>query len=227
MKIPVPIVCNCGSNFSALGYGELTFPPSVCPECGETIHILDPLTPSLAATRLLYRAQAELEGGDYSMPIILGAMTVEAAMTALYMKWRCLKENLLESEVTQAHRDQWEDDYCEGTKKSGFVRSANFISSYLTGVIFFDDFVTSFVNSGSKGQVIAAGLPPSLKHARASYIQGELFNRRNRIMHWGQVNHSKDEAANAVAAARTAFAVLLLMDKTRAAEHDKELRART
>ena len=159
------------------------------------------------------------------MPIILGAIAVEAAMTALYMKWRRLNEDLLESEVTQAHRDQWEDDYCDGTKKRGFVRSANFISNYLTGVAFFDDFVTSFFDSGSKSEVIAAGLPTSLKLARANYIQGELFDRRNRIMHWGQVNHSKDEAASAVAAARTAFAVLLLMDKTRAEEHEKELRA--
>ena len=56
MKIPLPIKCSkCGCNFSALGYGELTFPPSICPDCGETIHILDPLTPSIAASRLLYR----------------------------------------------------------------------------------------------------------------------------------------------------------------------------
>jgi hypothetical protein len=85
MKFTVPISCSgCGCDFKALGYGESKFPPAACPKCGETIHILDPLTVSIVAEQLLYRSQFELENGDFTMPIIFSEMAVKTALTRVW-----------------------------------------------------------------------------------------------------------------------------------------------
>jgi hypothetical protein len=224
MKITIPVGCgSCGCDFTALGYGELTFPPAICPSCGETIHISDPLTFSVIAARLLYRGDAELKNGDLTMPIICGAMAIESALTSLFLKWRQLKHGFPGKATTDADRESWEKEYRDGTRPGGFANSANFLSSYLTGKSF-DDFVVDLVQANSKAAIIGAGLPMYESQMKTDYIHRELFYRRNRIMHWGEVKYGKTDAEKALAAAGTAFALLTVMDKEKAAEVDRKMR---
>jgi hypothetical protein len=223
MKFSVPVPCSsCGCDFAALGYGELTFPPATCPRCGVSIHILDPLTFDVVASRLLYRADAELKSGAFTMPIIFGAMALESALTSLFLKWRKL-ESGYPTEASDVDREEWEAEYRANTSPGGFSKAANFVSKFLNGKSF-DGFVKDFLERSSKAAIIKADLPMFESQTKADYIQIELFRRRNRIMHWGEVGYKKADAAEALAAGRTAFAILTVMDKARADALDQKIR---
>lgn len=216
MKFTVPVSCSaCGCDFRALGYGQLTFPPATC-ACGATIHVFDPLTISVVGERLLYRSQAELDSGDFTMPIICGAMAVETALTRVYLRWREIEHGY--GTATDADRETWEGDYRTGTKRGGFANSANFVSEYLTGKPF-DSFVDDL--AARSGKVLTV---PAIE-MKTAYINAELFKRRNRIMHWGNVEYTKQDAQKAFEAAQTAFAVLRVMDKEKADAADRRMRA--
>jgi hypothetical protein len=58
---------------------------------------------------------------------------------------------------------------------------------------------------------------------KRDYIHRELFYRRNRIMHWGEVKYEKADAVKALAAAGIAFALLTAMDKKKAAELNRKI----
>jgi hypothetical protein len=60
---------------------------------------------------------------------------------------------------------------------------------------------------------------------KTAHINAELFKRRNRIMHWGNVDYTKQDAQKAFEAAQTAFAVLRVMDKEKADAEDRRMRA--
>ncbi len=216
MKFTVPISCSaCGCDFRALGYGQLTFPPATC-TCGATIHVIDPLTISIVGERLLYRSQAELESGDFTMPIICGAMAVETALTRVYLKWREIEHGY--GTATDAVREAWVRDYRKGTKPGGFANSANFVSNYLMGKPF-----DSFVDDVAAKSGTSLGVP--VIEMKSAHISAELFTRRNQIMHWGNMEYTKQDAQKAFDAAQTAFAVLRAMDKEKADAADRRMRA--
>lgn len=216
MKFTVPVSCSaCGCDFRALGYGQLTFPPATC-TCGATIHVFDPLTISIVGERLLYRSQAELDSGDFTMPIICGAMAVETALTRVYLKWREIEHGY--GTATDADRETWEGDYRTGVRPGGFANSANFVSGYLMGKPF-DSFVDDLAARSGTALVV-----PAIE-MKTAHINAELFKRRNRIMHWGNVEYAKQDAQKAFEAAQTAFAVLRAMDKEKADAADRRMRA--
>ena len=127
-------------------------------------------------------------------------------------------------EAPDAEREAWEAEYLDNTKPGGFPKPASFVSKFLNGKSF-DAFVKDFPERTSKAAIIKAGLAVSETQMMADYIQIELFRRRNRIMHWGEVGYQKDDATKALAAAGTAFAILTLMDKEKADEQEKKMRA--
>jgi hypothetical protein len=226
MKFTVPVACSaCGCDFKTLGYGALTFPPATCPRCGQTIHIIDPLTISIIAERLLYRSQAELENSDFTMPIICSAMAIETALTRLFLKWKEIEHGFPATPTAEVDREAWEKEYRVGVGRGGFANSANFVSKYLTGKSL-NDFVDDFVARSKPATLITAGLTVPKSHLKTDYIHKELFNRRNRIMHWGKVDYDKAEAQKAFGAALAAIAVLKVIDKRKADELDRRLFAR-
>jgi len=225
MKFTVPVSCStCGCDFKTLGYVDLTFPPATCLKCGETIHLIDPLTISIVAERLLYRSKAEFEGGDFTMPIICSAMAIETALTRLFLKWREIDHGFPATPTSQADRVAWEKEYRKGIGRGGFANSANFVSKRLTGELF-DDFVDDFAKRSKTVTLIKAGFPAVPKsYLTAAHIHKELFDKRNRIMHWGEVNYKKPDAQKALDAGLTAMAVLRVMDKERADALERKLR---
>lgn len=223
MKFTVPVRCSsCECDFAALGYGELTFPPATCPSCGQPIHILDPLSYSIVAIRLLYRAGAELNSGDSTMSIICAAMAIESALTSLFLKWRKMAHG---SPITDADQELWEKEYRDGTRPGGFANSANFVSNYLHGKNF-DDFAAAWLeqNKNNPVAIVRASLPRYESEIKIDYIHRELFKKRNRIMHWGEVSYENKDAELAHKAACSAFALLTLMDQEKAAELERKIR---
>lgn len=209
MKFAIPVSCSaCGCDFKALGYGELTFPPATCPKCGQAIHIIDPLTFSIVAERLLYRSQAELDGGDFTMTIILGAIAIETALMRLFLKWKEIEHGYPATATTDTDRASWEQEYRTGVGRGGFTKTANFVTKYLTGKSF-DDFANGLVKHIKKMTI-----PKS--HLKTAYIHKELFNKRNYIMHRGKVDYEKQDAQKAANAAIAAMTVLRAIDKKKA-----------
>jgi hypothetical protein len=177
------------------------------------IHIIDPLSISVVADRLLYRSKGEISNGDFTLSIICSAMAVESALTNVFQKWKGLE--IFKSNgrwATGNERDGFEIEYRRQTSPGGFEKSANYVSKFLCGKIF-DDFVTDFLQRSNEATLIKAGFPQHESQLKTSYVHQELFLRRNRIMHWGKVDYQKEAAALAFSAACSAFAVLKVMDR--------------
>lgn len=226
MKIPVPVICSaCGTEFSAFGVGEERIPPATCPKCGAQIHILDPLSVSVIADRLLYRSKHELDEGDYTLSIICSAIAVETAFTQVFIKWKSIEYlNETGNTASETEVDAWEDEYRKQTRGS-FERSANLVAQYLVGKTF-DEFVTDFLARSNVVALIKVGFPQYESQANLNHIYVELFRRRNRIMHWGRMDYQLDDAKIALQAGRTAFAILQVMDRERYEAMERAWRAK-
>jgi hypothetical protein len=215
MKFSVPVVCpSCNSEFAALGVAEERIPAAECPNCANVIHITDPLSLSIVAERLLYRSQNELDAGDYTFSIVSSAIAIEAALTQVFMKWKCIDYVRANGkQPTDKIKQTWEDEYRNETRGS-FKASAKFVSRFLCDKTF-DQFVNGLLARVKPAATIKAGFPSNKSHLRSNHIYEELFVRRNRIMHRGQVDYRKADASVALEAARTAFTILKAMDKDR------------
>lgn len=215
MKISIPVVCSgCSTEFLTAGMGEGEISPATCPQCGVQIHIIDPLSVSVIAERLLYRSQRELEEGDFTLSILCSAIAVETAFTQAFMKWKSIEYLQANGNpAAEEQSDAWEDEYRKKTRGS-FEKSANLVAQYLIGKSF-DEFVAGFLARSNAAALIKAGLPQYESQTKLNHIYMELFRRRNRIMHWGQVDYKRDDAAVALQASRTAFAILKIMDRER------------
>ena len=52
----------------------------------------------------------------------------------------------------------------------------------------------------------------------------KLFNRRNKIMHWGRVNYQEEDASLALNAGSTAVNILKAMDKEKGEAMERDWR---
>ena len=224
MKIPILTDCSCGYRFTAFGYGSSEIPPANCPQCGQRIHMLDPLTISVVADRLLLRSHHDMISGDFTVSIICAAMAVECALTQVFLKWRKLN-HLSETQKTATELEQiaFEREYKKKTSPGGFAIAADFVSASLTNKKY-DEFVTDFIKKSSVPELIKAGFPKYESQAKAAFIHEELFAKRNRIMHWGEVSYSKETAASSLAVAGTAISVFKTIDREKYVEMEKHWR---
>jgi hypothetical protein len=218
MKVSIPVTCSCGIEFLADGYAGKKFPVSTCPKCNTTIHIIEHLSISVVADLLLYRSKTEMEGGDYTLSIICSSMAVECALTQVFLKWRKIESRIyLPSEDEQ---NAWEEEL---RKKGSIKKSVDFVSEFLSGMKF-DDFVTDFLakNKDHPGILIKNGFPQWASQTELDYFQKEIFDKRNRIMHWGKVDYQMEEAALCLSAAIVVVNILKLMDRLKCEkmEHD-------
>lgn len=192
--------------FSA--YGDADFAPATCTNCGETGHLLNPLSVSITAERLLYRSKAELEGGDYTLSIVIAVMAVESYLTRLFLKFKGMANYAAGFDFpTPAEEAIWEKEY---PRSGGFSIPASFVSQKLAGMSF-DEFVSKNTTTTN----IFSPLPNSSSATPTQYFQNELFKPRNRIVHWGFVNSSKGEAELCLTIAIALVSILRDMDRSK------------
>jgi hypothetical protein len=209
MKITIPVACSsCGYEFPVAGYGEKKFPLSRCPKCNAAINIFDPLSISVFAERLLHRSKREMEGGDYTLSIICSAMAVECFLTQAFLKWKEIESYKSTGHLTtEDERDAWEQEYRKKSGNGGFLKSADFVSEFLSGIKF-DDFATT----DFRAKAIMVGLSGAVGLSPKEYFQQGLFKKRNRILHWGEVNYQQTDAALCWGAAVGVIGILKVMD---------------
>src|SRR5882724_8535357 len=77
VKFPMLVSCNCGEQTTVETIGDERFPDVQCNACQKSIWVIDD---GLVSTRVFCRADVELSGGDWSLAIILSAMSVECEL---------------------------------------------------------------------------------------------------------------------------------------------------
>ena len=197
--------CNCGGRFVFSAYGDAEFESANCSECGMPGSLMDGLSVSVTAERLLHRSEQELDGGDYTLSILMGVMAIESYLTRLFLKLEGMANYATKFELPTAKQEaEWEEEYPRG---GGFPGPVGFVSQRLVGTTF-----DEFVATSKRASAIFSALPDSREASPTKYFQNQLFRRRNRIAHWGYVNTSKSEAQLCHAVAIAAASILREMD---------------
>jgi hypothetical protein len=203
--------CYCGGNFPFITYGDDPWPTAVCPKCADAAGQIDQRSVSVTTERLLYRSKAELEGGDYSLSILIGATAVESFLTRLFLKVKRMN-HYAETFTWPSETEEkaWEDEYRKKSGGGGFTGPADFVSKATAGTTF-DDFVAR----NSVASKITAGCPDVANLSAKQYFQSAVFRPRNRISHWGYVNASQSEAERCHASAVAIVSILREMDRVK------------
>ncbi len=206
MKFSQNCTCGCGEQILFETYGDGDWPSALCPACESGAFLIDPLSVSVTAERLLLRSKTELETEDYSMSIVVGTIAVESFLTELFLRSKRLDLKLY-NVATAAQIKEWEDEY---PRSGGFSKPANFVSKSISGSPFDD-----FVSENTRADAIMSTLqkPPGISPTQ--YFQSELFNRRNRIVHWGYVNSAHPEALLCYRLAVAIVSILRELDKSK------------
>lgn len=208
MKFVQDMPCSCGGVFPFATYGEAQWPTVVCTKCGMAGGQINPLSVSVTAERLLNRSKLELDGGDYTLSILIGTMAVESFLTRLFFRVKGMDSFATTfTWPTEAQEKQWENEY---PRKGGFTSPADFVSKATTGMTFDD-----FVGSNATTIKILAGFPDAAGLSAKQYFQSNLFYLRNRIAHWGYVSTSKGEAERCFALAVAIVSIFREMDKVK------------
>jgi hypothetical protein len=208
VKFEIEKACDCGGRYVFSAYGDAEFGRATCSRCGKSMYAIDPLSVSITAERLLYRSQAELEGGDYSLSIVIATMAVESYLTRLFLKLKGMEAYAVTFKLPTAEEEAaWEKEY---PRNGGFPSPVGFVSQRLVGTTF-----DKFIEGSGPAQTIFLRLPNRSRVNPTQYFQDQLFKRRNRIVHWGYVNSSKAEAAECHTIAVAAVSILREMDKAK------------
>lgn len=200
--------CECGGQYTFSAYGDAKFGWANCAKCDKAAHMMDPLSVSVTAERLLHRSKAELENGDYSLSIVIAVMAIESFLTRLFLKLKGMDNFTTTFTWPTATQDsEWEQEY---PRSGGFSGPIGFVSQRLLGTTF-----DKFVFADSAASAIFAAIPNPSQVAPTLFFQNELFKRRNRIAHWGYVNSDRAEAELCHMIAVGLMSILREMDRTR------------
>ncbi len=214
MLIPCP---KCGERLTVETKGDEPFPNPQC-ECGAYIWLVQ--SDMRVSRRALCRAEAELLTGDFSLAIILSAMAVECELAFLHSKWRMLDANLIPSEVTPSHAESWENDFRKVL--GGFSGKLDAVTQLMASETF-DSFL-------ARKNELAAALQKAYPNKGATspskFFVRELFRKRNKILHSGEVQFGKPEAEACIRMAMSLLQIIGEIDKERIARLDKELRSK-
>jgi hypothetical protein len=217
VKVPITVNCLCGNDFPVTVHAGKKFPAAVCPECGASMHIFEHLSISVVADLLLYRSKSEMEGADYTLSIICSAMAVECFLTRAFLKWKEIDS--LKSTGHLATEQEKSDLEKEYTKSAGFLTPSDFASNSLVGMGF-DEFVATNPNATA----IMNGFLDAVGQSPKKYFQQVLFNKRNRILHWGQVSYERVDAESCLKAAIAIGGILKIMDRQRGEKMERDWR---
>jgi hypothetical protein len=155
---------------------------------------------------------------DYSMTILMSAMAVEAELARVFFKWTQI--DWLEGAKSGQDRSGWgavprsqperlEDEYRRlGTRIAQKIeRVGEFL--HPAGI---DEFVKA---DDELRQKIETGYPSLTIGSLAESFQQSLFRPRNRFVHSGYVDHTKDEALRCYNIASLGVEILARMDDAR------------
>ena len=205
MKFSFPVICHCGETFSVNVTGT-QFPKDVkCPKCYSTIWLVDPLG-NVVGMAILGRSYSEVKGGDWTMAIVLGAMAVECDMAYLFIKWNRV-ELMATRMPNDADEEGWERKWRDEVR--GVSARLDKVSSLLSGKPF-DLFLSQ--NSALLKPLHACNPASTLAPSPKEFFIKELFHKRNKVVHFGEINFQQADAEMCLRLATTLIQILGAMD---------------
>jgi hypothetical protein len=158
---------------------------------------------------ILGRAAAELQNGDWTLVIVLGAMAVECDMAYLFMKWKGIE--LMNTRMPgDADRHEWEKQWREDVRS--VAARLDKVSELLTGQPF-DSFLAK--NGGLLKPLHAPYPDSTAETSPKKFFIRELFHKRNKIVHFGEINFQQPAAEMGLTLATTLSHILSAMDAQR------------
>ena len=165
------------------------------------------------ATRLLIlRGQQELASGDVTFAILLSVIAVERHMSFLFFKWKGIDSGNYLANRSAEDLESWEEDWCD---MRSIGKRLDELSQFLTGTAF-DKFALR-----NRAQLV-----PSLEEFDPStsiknFFQKRLFDTRNRIVHYGEIDFEKPDGDRCLRLASALIDLLIAMDRERVAKMDE------
>lgn len=215
MKTTMPFLCRCGESLKVEATGTALPQDIHCPKCGIAPWFIPPLR-NVVGLLALGRAHSELTNGDFTLTVILSAMAVECEMSRLFVKWNGIDQmraNQTGIMPTQAEEDLWIDEW---RSFSRIKRRLDEVSKLLTALDF-NEFISQ--NSGLLSGI--SGKYPGLKsQTPKDFFQQELFNKRNNVVHHGEIDFKKADGEMCFLLASALTDILKEMDNKRIAALD-------
>lgn len=213
MKFSQPFQCQCGEPIRVETSGTALPKDTQCPNCGASIWFIEPLG-NVVGLRILDRAYSELQNGDYTLTIMLGAIAVECEMLRLFIKWRGLDQmraNHTAVMPSKAEEDAWGKEW---RKLSRIGTRLEELAKLLIGQDF-DSFLSQNANLLNPVYTTYPGLKSRTSSKECFRL--ELFNRRNKVLHHVEIDFGKSDGEMCFELASTLTSILKRMDDHRIA----------
>lgn len=204
MKSPISVPCSCGNRINLKVVGSHLPEYADCPKCQASIYLVAPLG-NIVTGLAMERAKQELTNEDATVTIILSAMAVEGEMSYLFFKWKGIDSGKLPIDRDQEDKDNWEREWDE---MRSIGNRLDQLSRYLTDADF-DKFAQQ-----KKGLLSNLdGLNPAASVKK--FFQEQLFECRNRIVHYGYLDFEKARSEQCFSLALALIRLLAAMDEVR------------
>lgn len=210
MKFSIPVSCpRCGNPITVEAVGAQELPDAKCTACGAVLYSADSSTVSM---RVLHRAQQEVESGDFTLSIVLSAMAVECEIARLFFKWKRMDLDMADTSrdvrVTEEQEQEWENEF---RRWYAVKQKLDNFSKLMTGIDF-----DAFVSGDATLTRLFVGIQAASNSTSPTKVFVEqLFGRRNKILHSGKVDYSRQDAAECLEHARNLLTIINAMDRAR------------
>ena len=205
-KIPFPVKCHsCNEPFThKLHLSETSF-DWTCPKCGFEHPSFLGVDVTIGVLLLEKSRYELLQEKDFPMAVVFAAMAFESELSRLFLKWKKID---CPGRRVELDREEYEVQLRDFKTIS---RKIEGISQFLVGATI-DDFVASKPNLRG---TIATGFKSIRVGSLAADFQEHLFWPRNKILHWGDVKNSYEDAARCFRIANLGLIILREMDSHR------------
>lgn len=207
-KVPIRLSCGqCSEPFKLnIHLNETSF-DWTCPKCGFHHYAFFSLNVTIGCLLLEKSRHELLDEKNYPMAIVFAAMAFESELSRMFGRWKEIA-CILPGKI-------FDREECERE-----LRAFNTITRKIEGVAQFlvGTGIDAFVESQSE---LSAQISANFKSVRVGHLaadfQKHLFWPRNKILHWGDVSFSPEDAAKCFSIAELGLQILRKMDDYRGA----------
>jgi hypothetical protein len=210
MKSSITIPCSsCGKQINLEISGSQLPESAHCSTCPALIYLVAPLG-NIVTGLMMERAKRELANEDTTIAIFLSVVAVEGEMAYLFFKWKAIDSGKVIR--TQDDLDKWEDDW---NNMRSIGKRLDDLSRFLTST----DFDKFALQNKAMLMPVLDGFNPATSIKK--FFQEQLFETRNRIVHYGEIDFDKKNGDRCFSLALAMIHLLQAMDRERIKKMDE------
>lgn len=220
MKSAISVTCQCGELITVQSTGTKALKDTQCHSCKAPIWFVAPLGNEVGL-RIMNRAWNELQQEDFTLTIVLSAMAVECELAYFYIKWKALDFAMANN--THFHDPTKKEEYAEEWRSfRNISRRFDEMSQLLTR----KDLDPFLLDNCALVKDVGNEYPTSQNFTSwKEFFRQELFDRRNKIVHRGEIDFQEAEGKMCFALATALFHIIKAMDLHRIKVMDLQLNA--